>query len=115
MSWLHSVPVVLIANCKHWSQLACHRGGCQLQGAFGVKFMPKIRDCTPTFIKNYIMIFETPRRRYPNFCAWNALLWMECTLVFARPTQCLCYARVTHRSCAKDELLNTSVVYMMSK
>ena len=37
-----------------------------------VKFTPKIRDCTPTFIINYIMIFETPRRRYPNFCVWNA-------------------------------------------
>ena len=42
------------------------------QGAFCVKFMRKICDCTPTFIINYIMIFETLRRRYPNFCAWNA-------------------------------------------
>ena len=32
------------------------------QGAFCVKFTPKIHDCTPTFIINYIMIFETPRR-----------------------------------------------------
>ena len=42
------------------------------QGAFCVKYTPKICDCTPTFIINYIMIFETPRLRYPNFCAWNA-------------------------------------------
>ena len=42
------------------------------QSAFCVKFTPKIRDCTPTFIINYIIIFETPRRRYPNFFSWNA-------------------------------------------
>ena len=36
------------------------------------KFTRKIRDCMPTFIINYIMIFETPRRKYPKFCAWNA-------------------------------------------
>ena len=42
------------------------------QGAFCVIFTPKIRDCTLTFIINYIMIFETPRQRYPNLCAWNA-------------------------------------------
>ena len=44
----------------------------RIQGAFCVKLTPKIRDCTPTFIINFIMIFETPSRRYPNFCARNA-------------------------------------------
>ena len=43
------------------------------QGAFCVKLTPKIRDCMPTFIINYIMIFETPRRRSTNFCAGSAL------------------------------------------
>ena len=52
------------------------------QGAFCVKFTPKIRDCTPTFIINYIMIFETPRRRYANFCAWNAPWKTEHCLIF---------------------------------
>ena len=59
------------------------------QGAFCVKFTPKIRDCTPTFIINYIMIFETPRRRYPNFCALNAP-WK--------------YTHVTHKSCELEDV-----------
>ena len=42
------------------------------QGAFCVKFTPKIHDCTPTFIINYIMIFETPRRRSSAYGTSNA-------------------------------------------
>ena len=46
------------------------KGGSQ--GAFCVQFMPKIANPTPTFIINYIVIFETPRQRSQNFCARNA-------------------------------------------
>ena len=58
-----------IVNCKNLYLVANIIIYIQLrnQGAFCVKFTPKIRDCTPTFIIIYIMIFETPRRRYPNF------------------------------------------------
>ena len=48
----------------------------QAQGAFCVKFTPKIHDCTPTFIINYIMIFETPHRKSSAYGTSNAP-WMQ--------------------------------------
>ena len=69
-----------------------------VQSAFCANFTPKIRDCTPTFIINYIMIFETPHRRYPNF---GCQFMMSMEFLLYPNSSILCFSGQISLCCSK--------------